>query len=49
MYGVNDPKEFAAQLVHSVQTVPAARKVIQAVSIDRLAGGGRLGAHRIKV
>ena len=49
MYGVNDPKEFTRLLVRSVQTVPEARKVIQAASTDRLAGGGRLGAHGIIV
>lgn len=48
MNGVNDPKEFANQLVRSVQTVPKARNVIQSVSTDILAGGGRLGAQSIR-
>jgi len=48
MYGVNDPEEFADQLVQSVQTVPKVRNVIQSVSIDTMAGEGRLGVQRIK-
>lgn len=48
MNGVNDPKEFADQLVNSVQNVPKARKVIQSVSTDMLAGGGKLGAQSIR-
>lgn len=48
MNGVNDPKEFANQLVRSVQTVPKARKVIQSVSTDMLASGGKLGVQSIR-
>ena len=47
MYGVNDPKEFTKQLVHTIQSEQKVQKVIRASSTDLLAGSGRLNVNRI--
>ena len=48
MNGVNDPAEFADQMVRSFQKYPKVQKAVHAIESDRIAGGGRLGVQRIR-
>ena len=48
MYGVNDPKEFSKQLVHTIQNDQKVQRTIRASSTDLLSGGGRLGVNKIR-
>ena len=38
----------AEDIIYQIQTSAKIQKAIQSVSVDRIAGGGRLGVHRIK-
>jgi len=48
MYGVNDPKQFADQIVYSLQKYPKVQKTIHSVEMDRLTGSGRLSVNNIR-
>ena len=48
MNGVNDPQEFADQIVYSVQKYPKVQKAVRSIGVDRLAGSGRLSVNNIR-
>lgn len=47
MNGVNDPKEFSKNLMHSIKTYPKVQKVVRSISTDIVAENGKISVNNI--